>query len=255
LPPAAATEGATSEAPRADGERKRRRRRRRGGRGGSGEARPEAALAGVAVAESLLEADEEDEGDDPSAGEAAGTDSSGAPADAEGTARLADTQPLPILALPTEGLAPGSRGSSAETATRVAAETGGVALETAPPTDAAVAPRLPATQTHPHAGTEAAAASAAAQPLAEETPLEELLSAIGTVPSETTAEVPALAAADAEAGAAREADIPAEDEAESDGKRVAATPTADTAETAAGESPAEEAPPPKPTYTVWSSSD
>jgi ribonuclease E len=205
IPPV--TEGATMEAPRAEGERRRRRRRRRG-RGGSGEGRPEAALAGVAVAESMLDADETEDAELEDTQEAA----------PEGARGLADTQPLPVLAQTADSMAidwgalpeaPAAPDPSATTA-----------RDTAPAAPAYAAPAAPASLgvwTAPAVPTPAAEAAFGAAPSVEP------------------------------AGVAGESLTPAE----ADAAEIEA-PAAGTAEQQAA---APEEPRPRPTYTVWSSSD
>lgn len=221
------------EAPRADGERKRRRRRRRGGRGGSGEARPEAALAGVAVADSLLDADGEDE----EVEELVGAESPEGPADTDVSARLADTQPLPILSSPAGNLEPDTPESSFEwSAAAIAVPE--AAADAAPAWVAGESPPLPASPGLVTAST--AAAPPVATPALTEAPAQELRKAAVPEVDESRPEVPAPAATDA----AAESGLEAETRAPADG-----------AGTADGEGAEVGAPPAKPTYTVWSSSD
>ncbi len=202
----------------------------------------------MAVAESLFEADEEDEADAQEAGESVVAEKAGTPTDAEAAARLADTQPLPVLSSASEGHAVGGPESLSESeALDPAATTGTLASEAGSTADGR---QVPVTQPCLPADSREARASTAAPPHGD-APLEELFSAIGTESGETTVEVPALVAADAE----DEVDPRATAAAESDRSQVFEASTDDREAAAGSETTAEGAPRPKPTYTVWSSSD
>jgi ribonuclease E len=240
-PGAISAEVAPGETPRADGERKRRRRRRRGGRGGSGEARPEAALAGVAVAESLLEAEEADSVETPDEVELTSDDSGGVPADADGAARLADTQPLPVLSSRAASL--GS--STDEWPMQPLGVTAAGASVTA---SAAEAPPAAGFTRPEPAGDSARAHANGMEP---RTPGP----APGAAADDATVEVPALADAAIGTSAGTELGSEAAGVGAADTIGAAGTTIVDTEASAAGETPVEDAPRPRPSYTVWSSSD